>query len=52
MEQRLGGAGGAPVIDQQSSRAGAIHVIIAKNGDRLAPFDGVGQTQGGGVHVL
>jgi hypothetical protein len=36
---------------QQRRRGGAVHVIIAEDGHRLAPRHRVGQPFGGGVHV-
>ena len=42
----------AQQADQQGGRGGAVHVIIAEDGDRLAPLDRVGDARGRLVHVL
>jgi hypothetical protein len=45
------GAELAKQTDQQSGGGGAVDVIIAEDGDRLAPLDRVGEPAGRLVHV-
>jgi len=41
VQQRFGRPGGAPIVDQQRRRAGAVDVIIPEDRDLLASLDGV-----------
>ena len=46
-----GRAAGAQVFGQKRGAAGAVHVVIAKNGDRLAPRRRLGEARRRRVHV-
>ena len=47
-----GNAAGLQIARHQRAGAGAVHVVIAEDGDGLALLDGVGQTVEGRLHVL
>ena len=51
MEQGLRRAGRAPKVDEQRGGAGAVDVIVAKNGDLLGLFNRVREPVRHGVHV-
>ena len=39
------------IFAEQRRGAGAVDVVIAEDGDPLAPRDGAGETLGGGAHI-